>query len=80
MASSTPLSNVHISTHPCVKAKLSQLRSRGTSARDTKALVHEIALIVGCEALASCLSTVETGTVSLLVIPLPIMILHYRSH
>ena len=68
MASCFPLANIHISTHPCVKAKLSQLRSHSTNARETKALVHEIALIIGSEALASCLTTVETGIVSLLVI------------
>lgn len=45
--------NVHISTHPCLQAKLSQLRNSTTNARETKALVHEISLIVGCEALAS---------------------------
>ncbi len=61
---SLPL-NVHVSTHPCVRAKLSQLRSKETNARDTKALVHEISLMVGCEALAACLENVPTGTVSL---------------
>ncbi|KAK5136996.1 hypothetical protein LTR08_001503 [Meristemomyces frigidus] len=54
--------NVHVSTHPCVRAKLSQLRSSSTNARDTKTLVHEIATIVGCEALAHGLETVQTGT------------------
>ncbi|KAI9793895.1 MAG: hypothetical protein M1816_007147 [Peltula sp. TS41687] len=43
--------NVHISRHPCVRAKLSQLRSAQTNGRDTKTLVHEIALLVGVEAL-----------------------------
>lgn len=61
---SLPL-NVHVSIHPCVRAKLSQLRSKETNARETKALVHEIALMVGCEALAACLENVPTGTVSL---------------
>jgi len=51
MATSLP-SNVHISKHPCLRAKLSQLRSKSTGARDTKTLVHEIALILGTEALA----------------------------
>ncbi|PSR83315.1 uracil phosphoribosyltransferase-domain-containing protein [Coniella lustricola] len=49
--------NVHISKHPCLRAKLSQLRSGTTSAKEVKSLVHEIALIVGCEALAVALST-----------------------
>lgn len=52
--------NVHVSTHPCLRAKLSQLRSSSTQAREAKALVHEISLIVGCEALAAGL-TVEQG-------------------
>lgn len=65
MSASSSLPNVHVSTHPCVKAKLSQLRSNNANARETKALVHEIALMVGSEALASCLTTIETGTVSL---------------
>ncbi|CAG8956178.1 hypothetical protein HYFRA_00012095 [Hymenoscyphus fraxineus] len=56
MASPLP-PNVHRSTHPCLQAKLSQLRSATSNARETKALVHEIALIVGCEALAAGLST-----------------------
>ncbi|KAI9810575.1 MAG: hypothetical protein M1832_001236 [Thelocarpon impressellum] len=54
MASSLP-HNISVSTHPCLAAKLSQLRSASTNARDTKALVHEIALIVGCEALGASL-------------------------
>ncbi|KAL6712712.1 hypothetical protein ACLMJK_009734 [Lecanora helva] len=61
--SSPPLPpNTHISTHPCLRAKLSQLRSKTTSARDTQTLVHDIALILGCEALGSSLQTIESGT------------------
>ncbi|KAK5060124.1 hypothetical protein LTR84_010008 [Exophiala bonariae] len=52
MASSIP-PNVHISKHPCLRAKLSQLRSKSTNARDTKALVHDISLLLGAEALAN---------------------------
>ncbi|PVH89668.1 PRTase-like protein [Cadophora sp. DSE1049] len=48
---------VHISKHPCLEAKLSQLRQSTTNARETKALVHEIALIVACEATAAGLTT-----------------------
>lgn len=48
--------NVHVSQHPCLRAKLSQLRSGATSAKEVKSLVHEIALIVGCEALAAAVS------------------------
>jgi uracil phosphoribosyltransferase len=65
MASAVIPSNIHVSQHPCLRAKLSQLRSKTTKARETKALVHEIALIVGCEALASSLQTISSGTVSL---------------
>jgi hypothetical protein len=63
MASSSIPSNVHVSTHPCLRAKLSLLRSKSTNARETKQLVHEIATIVGCEALAHGLQVTETGTV-----------------
>lgn len=55
--------NVHVSTHPCLHAKLSQLRSHATSSRDTNALVAEIATILGVEALGSNLSIAEDGTV-----------------
>ncbi|KAI0502889.1 uracil phosphoribosyltransferase-domain-containing protein [Xylaria bambusicola] len=51
--------NVHVSKHPCLLSKLSRLRSRETEAREVKSLVHEIALIVGCEALASTLTVVD---------------------
>jgi hypothetical protein len=46
-------SNVHVSHHPCLMAKLSQLRSKNTPAKEVKSLVHEIGLIVACEALSS---------------------------
>ncbi|MCJ1429520.1 hypothetical protein MMC29_007435, partial [Sticta canariensis] len=55
-------SNVHVSTHPCLIAKLSQLRSHTTNARDAKALVHEIALILGCQALATALYTTPVSS------------------
>ncbi|KAK7706024.1 hypothetical protein SLS63_014050 [Diaporthe eres] len=54
---STLPKNVHVSSHPCLRAKLSQLRSKSTPSKDVKALVHEISLIVGCEALASAITT-----------------------
>ncbi|KIX08212.1 uracil phosphoribosyltransferase [Rhinocladiella mackenziei CBS 650.93] len=44
--------NIHVSRHPCLRAKLSQLRSKTTNARETKALIHDIALLLGSEALA----------------------------
>ncbi|KAI5860614.1 uracil phosphoribosyltransferase [Durotheca rogersii] len=49
-------SNVHVSKHPCLKAKLSRLRSKGTESREVKSLINEISLILGCEALASTLT------------------------
>ena len=54
--------NVHVSSHPCLRAKLSQLRSHATSSRDTNALVSEITTLLGCEALAGTLDVVEDGT------------------
>jgi hypothetical protein len=57
--------NAHVSTHPCLKAKLSLLRSAGTSSRDVQTLVHEIALMVGYEALASGLKTQDGDVVCL---------------
>jgi hypothetical protein len=59
--------NAHILSHPCLKAKLSQLRSAKTSSRDAQALVHEIALMVGYEALGAGLKVQEDGTVSRLI-------------
>lgn len=56
--------NVHVSNHPCLRAKLSKLRSNLTNAKDFKSLVHEISLIVGCEALATGLSVASETTVS----------------
>ncbi|KAL9021010.1 MAG: hypothetical protein Q9185_001766 [Variospora sp. 1 TL-2023] len=58
----TTPSSIHISTHPCVRAKLSQIRSKHVNARETQSLVHEIALIVACDALASEMQTVSSGT------------------
>ena len=63
-------SNVHISKHPCLRAKLSQLRSKSTNARETKTLVHEIALLLGTEALAE-LEIENAGTVSPPWLPIP---------
>ena len=62
MSSSVP-SNVHVSKHPCLRAKLSQLRSKSTTSRETKALIHEIAILLGCEALSG-LDIESRGTVS----------------
>jgi len=53
--------NVNVSTHPCIRAKLSQLRSETTSSKETRALVKEISLLLACEALRSALSVEETG-------------------
>lgn len=56
-------SNVHVSKHPCLVAKISQLRSKSTTSKETEQLVHEISLMLGMEALAS-LELVEGETVS----------------
>ncbi|KAL8783843.1 MAG: hypothetical protein Q9213_004333 [Squamulea squamosa] len=62
MAASTSIpSNVHISSHPCLRTKLSQLRSKYVNARETKALIHEISLIVAVEALAAEMTSVSSG-------------------
>lgn len=63
MASPSLPTNVHVSNHPCLRAKLSRLRSQHATARETKALIHEIALIVGCQALERALDTTSSGTV-----------------
>ncbi|PYI21069.1 PRTase-like protein [Aspergillus japonicus CBS 114.51] len=55
-------SNVHVSSHPLLQAKLSQLRSASTSTRQTRDLVHEIATILGVEAFASGWQTKQDGT------------------
>lgn len=60
MAFSLP-PNAHISTHPCVQAKLSHLRSSSTNAREVKSLIHEITLLVASEALAKSLTTTTEG-------------------
>ena len=62
-------SNVHVSSHPCLQAKLSQLRSQSTSPRETRDLVHEIASILGVEAFASGLKLKSTGKVQSLLHP-----------
>lgn len=63
--SNTLPANVHISPHPCLQVKLSQLREATANSRETKALVHEISLIVACEAFAKGLSTKEGPKVSI---------------
>ncbi|KAI9785372.1 MAG: hypothetical protein M1839_000391 [Geoglossum umbratile] len=69
--------NVHISRHPCLHAKLSQLRSATTNSRDTNRLIHEIALIVGCEALAGAVEVRRTGVVPIqTLLPSPVPINH----
>lgn len=69
MASSDLPKNAHVSVHPCLQAKLSQLRSAKTGCRDAQTLVHEIALMVGYEALGAGLKAQQSGTVCGLSIP-----------
>ncbi|OTB02224.1 hypothetical protein M426DRAFT_322802 [Hypoxylon sp. CI-4A] len=52
-------SNVHVSKHPCLEAKLSRLRSKGTASKEVKSLINDIAVILGCEALAVALTSVD---------------------
>jgi uracil phosphoribosyltransferase len=54
-------SNITVSSHPCLQAKLSQLRSMSTSARETKSLVHELSLLLASEALGKTLSATSAG-------------------
>lgn len=56
--------NVVVSSHPCLKAKLSQLRSATCSSKQTRDLVREITLLLACDALRNVLNVEETGTVS----------------
>jgi len=55
---------IHISTHPCVRAKLSKLRSSSTSPRETRELVHEIATLLAAEALSEKTLSVVSGEAS----------------
>ncbi|KAK2761486.1 hypothetical protein FQN53_007686 [Emmonsiellopsis sp. PD_33] len=55
-------SNVHVSKHPCLRGKLSQLRSSTTGSRETNRLVHDIATILGYESLATNLQITSSGT------------------
>ncbi len=64
--------NVHVSTHPCLQAKLGQLRSRSADSKAVQALVHEIALIVACEALAKNLTAAPGPSVRTRPLVLPI--------
>ncbi|KAK5654192.1 hypothetical protein OQA88_7623 [Cercophora sp. LCS_1] len=54
--------NVHVSKHPCLLSKLSQLRSKTTTAKEVKTLIHEISLVVGCEALATAVTATPGPT------------------
>jgi uracil phosphoribosyltransferase len=57
MASLPP--HVHVSQHPSLVAKLSQLRSKHTSAKEVKVLIHEIGLILAIEALAKAIKPAD---------------------
>jgi len=52
-------SNVHVSKHPSLLAKLSQLRSKSAGARDVKTLIHEISLILASEALPTAIAPAD---------------------
>ncbi|GAO15890.1 uncharacterized protein UV8b_07778 [Ustilaginoidea virens] len=53
------LPNVHVSHHPSLQAKLSQLRSQSADSKAVKSLVNDISLILATEALASNLTAVD---------------------
>lgn len=53
--------NVHVSQHPCLRAKLSQLRSKNSTSQQTKQLIHDISLILGVEALSN-LEVFDSGS------------------
>ncbi|OAQ60678.1 uracil phosphoribosyl transferase [Pochonia chlamydosporia 170] len=53
------LPNVHVSQHPSLRAKLSQLRSSSTNSKQVNALVNDISLILACEALAKNITPAE---------------------
>lgn len=83
MATADLPKNAHVSRHPCLQAKLSQLRSAKTGCRDVQTLVHEIALMVGYEALGAGLTAQQDGTVcpySTLSLPFlsPLCVVEYR--
>jgi uracil phosphoribosyltransferase len=59
-------SNVHVSAHPCLRAKISQLRSKSTKSKEAKTLIHEITLMLATEALANATSTTDGPKVGLL--------------
>lgn len=54
--------NVTVSSHPCLLVKLAQLRSQSTSPKETKALVHELSVLLGSEALGKVLTATVEGT------------------
>lgn len=58
------LPNVRVSQHPSLQAKLSQLRSRSAENKEVKSLIHDIALIVACEALSKNITAVDGPKVS----------------
>ncbi|KAH0161267.1 uracil phosphoribosyltransferas-like protein, partial [Aureobasidium melanogenum] len=55
-------SSVHVAQHPCLRAKVSRLRSQQTGARDAKRLIHDISTMLGYEALGSALKSRQQGT------------------
>lgn len=54
--------NITISAHPCVAAKISQLRSSSSTTRETKLLVHELSLLLATEALGKVLVNKPVGS------------------
>lgn len=61
MSSALP-GNVTISSHPCLRAKLSQLRAKTATPKEVRALVKEISTILAVEVLGKVLNVEKSGT------------------
>lgn len=56
--------NIHVSSHPIVAAKISQLRDRATTPKQVRELIHDLGQLIGYEATAN-LNIQQGKTVSL---------------
>ncbi len=57
-------SHSEVASHPCLAAKISQLRSVDTTAKETKELIHEIAFMVAFQALGEILTVLDGDEVA----------------
>ena len=60
MSASLP-ANVTVCDHPCLRVKLSKLRSSSTPPKEVQSLVRELAMLVATFALQGSLSTTTDG-------------------